>query len=257
MKFTIITTCLNAGTTIKDTIESVLNQKGDIDLEYIITDAGSTDDTLEIIKSFNDPRLRLINATGSSQSEGFNIGIDNATGDIISFLNADDKYFEDTLIRVSKEFEKSNEFKWAFGSTRIVDSKGNEKMKFVKRYKNFLANHYSYNLLLLENFVPHPSVFLKIELFQEFGQYTDTEKYAMDYDLWLRIGKKYRPKFINKDLSIFLRDDNTKSNTGYLKQMKDDRDLGIKYAKKHTRPYLIPLKYLSYLKTIFIYKLIN
>ena len=253
MKISIITTCLNAEKYIKQTIESVLSQKGDFSLEYIITDAGSTDSTLEIIKSFGD-KITLLNAKGLNQSEGINLGIKKSSGDIIAYLNADDTYLPNTLSIVTKSFQ-NNSPKWVIGKCHIINSKNKEINKWVTNYKNFFLKRYNYFWFLVENFISQPAVFLHRDLFKEFGYFNETEVYTMDYNYWLEIGKKYNPVFIDKYLSNFRRTKETKSNTGYYKQFWDDAKLGIKFAVKSRIFLAIPLKIISFLKTILLYTL--
>ncbi len=74
MKISIVTTCFNSAKTIRATIESIISQSGDFELEYIVTDAGSSDQTLSIIAEYGK-KIRLIDATGTNQSQGINLGL--------------------------------------------------------------------------------------------------------------------------------------------------------------------------------------
>jgi len=253
MKFSVITTCLNAEKSIKATIESVLSQKGDFDLEYIITDAGSTDKTVEIIKSYGD-KIKYILAEKSNQSEGFNIGIANSTGDILSFINADDTYLENALANIAESAKSNPNSKWFIGRYRIVDESNKEVSKYISDYKASLAKLYSYSSLLIENFVPHPSTFIRKELFEKYGYYDLEQKYAMDYDLWLRIGKENKPQFVDEYIATFKREKGTKSNSNYVSQMWDDLKLGISYAIKNFYFHILIFKIFSFIRTVIIYK---
>ena len=147
MKISIVTTCLNSQGTIKETIRSVLDQKGDFEVEYIITDAGSTDGTIDIIKSFGS-KIKLVDAKGTNQSEGINMGIKLATGDILAFINADDVYEPCAFQKVQQAFAGDPNTLWVTGQCRIIDKDGHEISKFITRYKNFLLKRFSYFLLL-------------------------------------------------------------------------------------------------------------
>ena len=125
MKISIVTTCLNADSTIKKTIESIHSQEGDFEIEHIITDAGSTDKTLEIIASLG-AKIKLLDAKGLNQSEGINLGLKNATGDIQAFLNADDIYEPGTFQKVITSFENSPDKKWIIGKCRVIDEDDKE-----------------------------------------------------------------------------------------------------------------------------------
>ena len=86
-RISIITTTFNTESTIERTMRSTLSQEGNFELEYIITEGGSTDRTVEIIKSFNDPRIKLLDARKTNVSQGINLGLRSATGDMLAFLN--------------------------------------------------------------------------------------------------------------------------------------------------------------------------
>lgn len=251
----IITTCYNAGATIRATIESVLSQRGDFELEHIITDAGSKDDTLSIIAEYKD-KLRLIPVPGLNQSAGINAGIAQAKGNIIAYLNADDLYEPGALAKVAQAFEANPTKRWLAGYCRIIDEKGVEQQKWITAYKNLLLGFYRYGLLLTENFICQPAVFLRREVLETYGPFSEHLHYVMDYEYWLRIGKHEDPIVVRDYLASFRRFAGTKSNSGFVQQFKDDRSVARRYAVDTAHYWTIPLKYLNYLKTVGIYKLL-
>ena len=252
MLISIVTTCYNSVTTIDDTIKSILGQKGDFELEYIITDAGSQDGTLDIIRKYGDA-IRLIDATGSNQSKGINIGLRASQGDILAFLNADDLYLPGALQAVAKSFRENPESQWLVGACNIIDESGAELHPFISRYKEFLRRRYSYFLLLTENFICQPAVFWKRSAFLEIGDFSEAEQYVMDYEYWLRLGKKYQPLNIPTSLAAFRRSAQTKSNKGFVTQFKDDMRVGVSFALSTKMYAAIPIKAFNCLKTIGIY----
>ena len=136
MKISIITTNYNTDKYLEDTIKNILNQKGDFELEYIITDGGSTDKSLGIIKKYKD-RIKYISEKDKGQSNGINKGLKMATGDIVAFLNADDLYTGGALEKVVKHFKKNPECKWITGYCRIMNAESKEIRRHITRYKNF------------------------------------------------------------------------------------------------------------------------
>ena len=123
MTISIVTTCYNSASTIKETIQSILSQGDENEVEYIVVDAGSTDGTIDIIKSFGS-RVKLIVEPKCSQSEGINIGLKASTGEIVAFLNSDDTYLPGTLKKVKAAFASSPSASWLAGQCEIVNSKG-------------------------------------------------------------------------------------------------------------------------------------
>jgi glycosyltransferase involved in cell wall biosynthesis len=255
MRISIVTTCFNSAATIEETIKSVLGQQGDFQLEFIITDAGSTDGTVEIIKRYED-KLCYLPAEGLNQSEGINLGVQKSTGDIIAFLNSDDLYHSGALQKVVLGFKKNPSAQWLVGSCSIIDEKGKEIHSFISHYKEFLRRRYSYFLLLTENFICQPAVFWRRSIYEECGGLAENEQYAMDYEYWLRIGRKYKPLNVFVPLAAFRRMATSKSNKGFKTQFKDDLRLGLKFAKETGNYLAIPLKLINYVKIISLYSLI-
>jgi glycosyltransferase involved in cell wall biosynthesis len=252
-KVSIITTCFNAEKTIAETIESIHANKGDFEIEHIITDAGSTDRTHEIVKSYGD-KIKLIITPGLNQSQGINYGLKIATGEILTFLNADDLYYPDTIQTVVNQFNNYPNRLWQIGFCPIIDENSIERDSWISTYKNFWISNYNYFYLLLENYICQPATFFRKKLLEENGYFSETENLCMDYEYWLRIGKKNKPIITKKALAKFRRMQNTKSNSSFEIQFKDDKRIAIEYAKKHGFIGFEFLKYLFYLKTVLIYR---
>jgi glycosyltransferase involved in cell wall biosynthesis len=255
MKISIVTTCLNSASTIRETIESVLNQSGNFQLEYIVTDAGSTDGTLEILAEYKD-KLRLISACGMNQSQGINLGLTHASGEIMAFLNADDVYAPNAIASVVAAFNKNPNSLWLYGQCRIIDDKGLECSNWITRYKNFWQARYSYFTLLAENFICQPAVFWRKQLFELYHGFAEHENLAMDYEYWLRIGYANKPIAIPKVLAAFRRSKGSKSSLFYMQQFKDDFRIAAGYARR-TRFYLpLVLKCFHFCKTTMTYTML-
>jgi glycosyltransferase involved in cell wall biosynthesis len=252
MRISIVTTCFNSASTIRDTIESIISQSGDFDLEYIITDAGSKDATRSIIAEYGD-KIRLIDATGTNQSQGINRGLREATGEIVAFLNADDVYEPGTLERVATAFAENPERQWLVGQCKIIDGQGREMHSVISNYKNLLLRNYCYSFLLIENFICQPAVFLRRAILDRYGYFSEQENLVMDYEYWLRIGLENKPIVINAPLAGFRRIEGTKSNTNYRVQFLDDLRVGVRAARRRGRHWTIPFKALSYARTVMIY----
>jgi len=252
-KVSIITTCFNAAATIRETIESIRANRGDNEIEHIITDAGSTDGTLDIVRSYGD-EVKLFITPGLNQSAGINYGLKQATGEILAFLNADDLYYPDTIKKIVAAFDTQPDCTWLIGQCPIIDEHGVEQTSWISHYKNFWLRHYSYFWLLVENFICQPAVFFRRSIVEQYGYFSDTEHYCMDYDFWLRIGKTERPIIMNENLAQFRRMANTKSNSGYEKQFIDDYRLGMHYATLNGYVMTKLLKLLAYYRTVLVYR---
>ena len=213
MNISIITPSLNQGEFIERTILSVLNQKGAFDLEYIIVDGGSEDDSLSIIRKYED-RLRWVSEKDRGQSDAINKGFQIASGDILAWLNSDDTYASGALAAVVKAY-RERPFMWCFGNCRNIDENDREIRKLITKYKIFESKRYSYKRLLSKDFISQPAVFFTRNVYQEMGPLDLNCHYSMDYDYWLRIGKKYSPVYINKFLANFRWQRGSKNSENY------------------------------------------
>lgn len=252
MKVSVVTTCYNSASTIRDTIESILSQTGPFELEYIITDAGSKDTTRSIIAEYGD-RIRLIDATGTNQSQGINLGLRQARGEIVTFLNADDSYEPGAIARVVSAFASDPSKLWLAGRCRIIDGAGRELHSAITSYKNSLLRHYSYWLLLINNFICQPAVFMRREVFERYGYFSEQENYVMDYEFWLRIGADSPPILVDEYLAAFRCIEGTKSNTAYPRQFRDDARVAIQAARRLGYSWTIPFKCVANALIVLIY----
>ncbi|MFZ2976073.1 MAG: glycosyltransferase family 2 protein [Candidatus Moraniibacteriota bacterium] len=253
MKISIITPSFNQAQFIERTIKSVLEQNYP-DLEYIVMDGGSTDGTVEILKKYSD-RIIWKSEKDRGQSDAINKGLKIATGDIVAYLNSDDTYEPKALQKVADYFSRNPNSKWAYGKCKIINANDQEIRKPITWYKNFLLKKYSYSKLLCENFISQPAVFWKREIHSELGFFNESEHFCMDYEFWLRIGRKYPAGVINDYLANFRYYSNSKSGSVNKKQFQDELRLAKKFGAGY--PLLIFLHKINYYKITGIYRILN
>lgn len=253
-KISIITPSYNQGDYIEETIKSVLTQKGDFELEYIIMDGGSTDSTLEILKKYNKDII-WHSEKDRGQTHAINKGLKKATGDIVAYLNSDDLYEEGALEKVVQFFKTHPETKWAFGKCKIINEEGTEIRKWITTYKNFFLKRYSYRHLLTENCISQPATFWTKEVTEELGDLDESQHLVMDYEYWLRIGKTHPPAFINAHLANFRWYQNSKSGSRFNDQFKQEYEVAKKYADGKKLPLL--LHKINYWKITIVYRLLQ
>jgi len=229
MKISIITPSYNQVQFIERTIKSVLEQT-DVLLEYIVVDDYSTDGTREILAKYTN-LIIILSGKREGQSKAVNKGLRRATGDIVCWLNSDDTFEPDAFRKVVEFFETNPNTTWLYGKCRIIDTDDNEIRKPITWYKNILLKNFSYTKLLTENFISQPTVFWRRELLDEIGYLNEDEYYCMDYEYWLKIGRKYTPGIIPEYLANFRRHTQSKSSLGTKKQFKDE----LRVARKILR----------------------
>lgn len=178
MKITIITVCYNSATTIEKTILSVVSQTYK-NIEYIIIDGNSNDNTIDIIKNHQDKIFKWISAPDKGLYDAMNKGIALATGDLIGILNSDDTFNSDTIVEEIAAFHLNNDIDASIGN--IIQHR--ESGKVVRLYS---SKSWSPRKLKMGFMPPHPSIFFKRELFNEFGKYDLGFKIGADYELITR-----------------------------------------------------------------------
>lgn len=198
MKISVITICLDAERFLNDAISSVLGQKG-IELEYLIVDGGSFDRSLDIIRSWaaRDTRLKWSSGRDRGIADAMNRGLERAQGEVVAFLHADDAYPEPTVLhRVASAMDAVPGTSWLTGGIREVDAAGRE-LRVIP------ARRYSYRRLLRNNTILHPATFVRREAFARVGGFDPALRYAMDYDLWLRLAQAGPPLVCEEILANF------------------------------------------------------
>jgi glycosyltransferase involved in cell wall biosynthesis len=228
-KISIITPSFNQLIFLEETISSVKNQKVDAQVEHIVVDGGSTDGSVEFLKSLGDG-VKWISEADRGQADAVNKGLAMASGEIIGWLNSDDLYLPGTLQAVADHFRDNPGCRWAYGRCRIIDSAGKERWKWITRYKNARLRKFTIERLLRENFISQPAVFFRKDLFEEAGHLDLDLHYAMDYDLWLRFAGITPAGVINRDLACFRRHGSSKSETGYRDQFFEQYAVAKKYG---------------------------
>lgn len=195
-EISIIIPVYNGEKYLKDTIVSVLNQTYR-NYELIIVDDGSTDNTKNIIDSFNDPRIQYHYQKNSGISASRNVGIDLAQGEFIAFLDADDIWLPFKLELQADVIRKEPDIGLVFGWVYYMDTKSN----IVGEKKYNITDDFYMNLLL-GNFVDNGSVpLIRKECFEKVGKFDFLP--AEDWDMWIRIAREYKFGYVNDYLAIY------------------------------------------------------
>ena len=209
--------------------------------------------TLSILKKY-EGRLKWFSEKDKGQSDAINKGLKMATGDVVAWLNSDDYYLPHTLQKVADKFEKNKNVQWVTGDYEIVDEKGKQIQSFVSWYKGLLRKHPTFNMLSFANFIIQPSTFWKRKLMEEVGYLKEEYHLCMDYDLWLRIMKKYQPTVIPSPLSAFRIHGTSKGKLQYGRQFKEE----IQVAKQYNHNgFIIFLHTIHNILINFVYQIIK
>lgn len=179
MKISIITVCYNSADTITDTIASVASQQYN-DKEHIIVDGASRDSTMDIVKSA-DSITRYISEPDKGIYDGMNKGLKLATGDVIGLLNADDFYTNHTVLTQVAEVFKQPNIQACFANLVYVDQ---DDTSHVVRY--WKSRPYQQGLFKSGWMPPHPTFFVRKEVYEQYGLFDLSYKIAADFELLFR-----------------------------------------------------------------------
>lgn len=181
MKFSIITICRNAGSTIQRTIESVLRQEYK-DFEYIIIDGASDDGTPDIAHSYSCPLMKIISEPDRGISDAFNKGIKLSTGDVLFFLNCGDYFVDGSVLgRAADDMEAHRADIYTYAVANLANPQYPENREAGKKCWE-------------KSLIPHQGTFVRREVFGEVGLFNEHFKIRMDYDFFCRCrkaGKKF------------------------------------------------------------------
>jgi glycosyltransferase involved in cell wall biosynthesis len=197
MKISIITVVYNNERTIRDAIESVLSQSYK-NIEYIIIDGGSTDNTIKIIEEYIDKIQKFISEKDNGIYDAMNKGLRLATGDVIGILNSDDLYADNTILnKVMNQFNFNNNLDILYGD--LVYVKHDHINTIVRNWK---TKTYYPKFFDNGDVPPHPSLFVSARVYQKAGYFKLKYRLAADYEFMLRIFKTYNFKVLYLPLVI-------------------------------------------------------
>ncbi|MCM2400150.1 glycosyltransferase [Rhizobium sp. S153] len=168
----------NHGHFIRDSIDSVLSQSYD-NVELLVMDGASTDDTVEILKNYGD-RIRWISEPDRGQADAINKGMKLLNGDILAYLNSDDILLPDALETVVGFFNNHPECDMVYGNADYIDAEG----AVIGKYN---TASYSFERLMQDCCVCQPAAFWRRRIAQRIGPFDASLQTAMDYEYWLRM----------------------------------------------------------------------
>lgn len=234
MKFTLITPSYNHAEFIGETIDSVIAQRGRFELEYMVLDGGSRDETLSILKGYGD-QFQWTTQADNGQVDAVNKGLRAATGDVVGWLNSDDYLLPGALQRAADAFSLNESVQWIYGDCIVVDRKGTEVRKWVTAYKRYQAQRYSRQRLLASNFISQMTVFWRRDLIDKVGLLDASLPLAFDYEYWLRLANVCDPVYIDAPQAAFRWYTTSKSGGNVREQCREDESIAARHGIHGTR----------------------
>jgi glycosyltransferase involved in cell wall biosynthesis len=220
-KISIVTPSYNQGKYIEQTIRSIINQ-GYPNLEYIIIDGGSTDNTIEIIKKYESHISYWVSERDNGQSDAINKGLRKCTGDIFNWINSDDYLQEDALFKIAEYFIKNPSTDmlcgWcSFFGEDTLPQKLQHRTEIFETVEETLA----------EQRINQPASFYKLSIIKSLGGVNEQLHYVMDLDLWFRyLCSRGQDKILLvDDLFAYFRLHNQSKTVSVLEGFRDEEKL--------------------------------
>jgi glycosyltransferase involved in cell wall biosynthesis len=214
-RLSVVIPSYNQGQFIERTIRSIVDQNYP-DLEIILMDGGSTDDTMEIVEKYRSHFAHIQSEPDGGQTAAIAAGFERATGEFISWLNSDDTYSPGALQKIGEYLAANPKVEFVYGDTWLIDASDN-RIAF-KRSARFSLGVMKYAFLT----VPQMSAYWSRDLYHAVGGVDRALRFCMDYDLFVRMASKSAPKRIQGEIGNFrLHGDSKTSTMETVRQAED------------------------------------
>lgn len=248
MRISLITATFNSAETLRDTMQSVLNQTFK-DVEYVIVDGNSKDTTLDIVKEFEplfEGHLHWVSEPDKGIYDAMNKGVRMAHGDVVGILNSDDFFAsDDVLEKVNAAFTENPTIDGVYADVRYVD--WNDTSKTVRM---FSGKDFKRKKLCWGKMPPHPSFYVKKECYDKFGLYSLDYPICADYDMFVKMiwEGNIKTLYIN-DVFVNMRSGGTSSSG--IKVHKKIMKERMRCVREHNMPSNFLMQTSRYFGKIF------
>jgi glycosyltransferase involved in cell wall biosynthesis len=248
-RISIVTPSFNQAAFVGETIESVLSQEGDFEIEYLVMDGGSTDGSVEVIRRYADlvaahqwpVRCRgivmaWVSARDEGQAAAINAGLGRATGEILSYINSDDLYFPGAFQRVVGAFARDPEADFLYGDGDVIDEAGAHQWEWLSRpYNHAVMTSYHFLWNDFTNYIMQQATFWRRRVRERIGDFDPTFHFAMDAEYWIRAGAAgLRLHHLPEKLGKFRMIEGTKSLSSPVAFWEDQMEIFRRYRGSGT-----------------------
>ncbi len=231
MKVSIITVVYNSQYTIGQAMSSVLSQNYP-DVEYILVDGKSTDGTLDIIRSYTNGKIKYVSEPDKGMYDAMNKGLALASGDIIGILNADDFYSHDQVITQIVDTFISKKVDSVYGDLIYVDA-----LNINKIIRYWHSGNYKEGDFLKGWMPPHPTFFVRKDIYAKYHAFDVRLKSAADYELMLRFLHKYKISVAYIPEVLVTMRVGGKSNASLTNRLKANQEDRLAWTLNRLKPH--------------------
>lgn len=248
-KVSVVVTTFNRVHLLKETLDSILGQTY-TDLEVIVVDNCSSDGTAEYLRSVDDPRVRwYVNANNGVIAVNRNLGISKAQGVYVAFCDDDDLWLPDKLSFQMELMERSPVVVLSYTNASTFYDNRTLSNRMIRRR----VDRHHFWQLLRGNYIPNSSVVVRRQVFLDIGEITDDRSLREDYEMWLRIARKYTIAGIDRPLICYRVHPNNVAGNKVAETMRAIRTLRSVASRLNLPAYLVQpnlafqfMKYLAY-----------
>lgn len=230
-RISIVTPSFNQVQYLEETLRSVLLQ-GYPQLEYIVIDGGSTDGSVDILRSYASRLDYWVSEPDNGQTHALNKGFARASGDWLMWLNSDDVLLPGALWEVARAIRLHPACDWLIGNVVVVDEKRVPLRRFEAICRTDDWTDFLCNKRRMGTSIPQPGVFWSRRAWSATGPLDEALHYVMDYEYWVRLARcGYRPLLLGKDLTMFRLCKESKSGSGMAKFIREEKSVVRKYLR--------------------------
>lgn len=220
----------NQGQYIEETLLSVIGQ-GYPNLEILVIDGGSTDNTVEILEKYSDKISYWHSKKDNGQADAINQGMKLSSGDVVCWINSDDMYLPGTLLDIGQRFRGLTDKNYlVYGSALTINQVDGRLIS-----GSHLASPFDAFTLTYNDFIVQPSSFWTRKLWQSTGELNPNYHYVLDWDWFIRASKFTEFEYVNKFFSVYRFHELHKTSTGGLKRRQEILELVTKYSSDYWR----------------------
>jgi len=240
----IVTPSLNQRTFIEATIESVLSQDYP-NIEYIVIDGGSTDGTLDVLRKY-EGRLRWTSEPDGGQSAAINKGFRQARGDILAWLNSDDTYLPGAIRTAVDHLVLHPGCAMVYGEGYVIDEQGGTTHRFPATEPFNL-----WKLVYVIDYILQQTAFFRRSAVEVVGYLDERLHWSMDWDLFIKIGKRYRVDHIPRDMANLREHRSAKTMSGGRARLAELLALMRRHGSRRYPPAYLGYGFDTYFRLVF------